>query len=83
MSKIVIAKQLAGKRIITNEGEEIGKLIDLDVQETTGKIEAILVEPNLDSQMARSMKKEDGLLVIPYGAVLNASDYIIVSKKDI
>lgn len=81
MPKIVVAKQLAGKKIITNDGEELGKLIDLDVQETTGKIESILVEPNLDNPMARAMKKDDGLLVIPYSAVLAASDHIIVDKK--
>lgn len=83
MPKIVIAKQLAGKKIITNDGEELGKLIDLDVQESTGKIESILVEPNLDNPTARGMKKDDGLLVIPYSAVLAASDHIIVDKKTV
>jgi len=83
MPKIVVAKQLAGKKIITNDGEELGKLIDLDVQETSGKIESILVEPNLDNGLARAMKKDDGLLVIPYSAVLAASDHIIVDKKTI
>lgn len=83
MPKVVIAKQLAGKKIITNDGEELGKLIDLDVQESTGKIESILVEPNLDNPAARGMKKEDGLLVIPYSSVLAASDHIIVDKKTV
>jgi len=83
MPKIVVAKQLAGKKIITNDGEELGKLIDLDVQETSGKIESILVEPNLDNGLARAMKKDDGLLVIPYSAVLAASDHIIVDKKTV
>lgn len=81
MPKVVIAKQLAGKKIITNDGEDLGKLIDLDVQENTGKIESILIEPNLDNATARAMKKEDGLLVIPYASVLAASDHIIVDKK--
>ena len=39
MVKIVIAKQLAGKKIITNDGEDLGRLIDLEVSEGTGKIE--------------------------------------------
>ena len=83
MPKVVVAKQLAGKKIITNDGEELGKLIDLDVQEQTGKIESILVEPNLDNALARGMKKEDGLLVIPYSSVLAASDHIIIDKKSV
>lgn len=82
MTKIVIAKQLAGKKIITNDGEELGKLIDLNVGEMSGKIETLLIEPNLDNQTARDMKKEDGLLQIPYESVLASSDHIIVDKKN-
>ena len=83
MVKIVIAKQLAGKKIITNDGEELGKLIDLDVQEISGKIQSLLVEPNLDNATARALGKEDGLLSVPYSSVLAASDHIIVDKKTI
>jgi sporulation protein YlmC with PRC-barrel domain len=83
MARIVIAKQLAGKKIITNDGEELGKLIDLSVQEQTGKIVEILVEPNLDNSTAREMRKDDGLLVISYEAVLAASDHVIVDKRNI
>jgi sporulation protein YlmC with PRC-barrel domain len=83
MTKIVIAKQLAGKKIITNDGEELGKLIDLEVQEVSGKMTNLLVEPNLDNATARGMSKEDGLLVIPYSSVLAASDHIVVDKKTI
>ncbi len=81
MTKIVIAKQLAGKKVITNDGEELGKLIDLNVHDVSGKIESMLVEPNLDNAMARAMSKEDGLLVIPYSSVLASSDHIIIDKK--
>jgi len=83
MAKIVVAKQLAGKKIITNDGEELGKLIDLTVHESNGKIEHILVEPNLDNPTARSMNKDDGLITITYEAVLASSDHIIVDKKNL
>lgn len=83
MVKIVTAKQLAGKKIITNDGEELGRLIDLEISENTGKIESLLLEPNLDNATARRLNKEDGLLVLPYSSVLAASDHIIVDKKTI
>ncbi len=83
MTKIVIAKQLAGKKIITNDGEELGKLIDLNVHDVSGKIESMLVEPNLDNGTARAMTKEEGLILIPYASVLASSDHIIVDKKAI
>ncbi len=83
MVKVVIAKQLAGKKIITNDGEELGRLIDLEISESTGKIENLLLEPNLDNPTARRLNKEDGLLVVSYSSVLAASDHIIVDKKTI
>ena len=83
MVKVVIAKQLAGKKIITNDGEELGRLIDLEISEATGRIENILLEPNLDNPTARRLNKEEGLIVLPYSAVLAASDHIIVDKKSI
>ena len=83
MAKIVIAKQLAGKKVITNDGEELGKLIDITVSESNGKMDHLLVEPNLDNATARDMHKDDGLLIIPYDAVLAATDHIIVDKKNL
>jgi sporulation protein YlmC with PRC-barrel domain len=83
MAKIFIAKQLAGKKIITNDGDDLGKLVDLEISEATGKIESIVVEPNLDNEMARRLKKEDGMLVIAYTTVLAAGDHIIIDKKGI
>ena len=83
MVKFVIAKQLAGKKIITNEGEDIGKLIDLYINELTGRIESLILEPNLDNATARAMRKEDGLIIVPYSAVLAASDHIIVDRKTV
>jgi sporulation protein YlmC with PRC-barrel domain len=84
MGKFAIAKQLAGKKLITNDGEEIGKLVDVEVNEVSGKMETILVEPNPDNQTARGMKKADGgYLHIKYNSVLAVSDHIIVDKKGV
>ena len=81
MGKFAIAKQLAGKRIITNEGDEIGRLVDVIINEVTGKMESLIIEPNPDNGVARSLKKEEGHARISYGAVLAVSDHIIVDKK--
>jgi len=83
MGKFVIAKQLAGKRIITNEGDDLGRLVDVTVNETTGKLEGILFEPNMDSPAARKMKREEGLTSLPYESVLAVGDHMIVDKKHV
>lgn len=79
MAKYAIAKQLAGKRIITTDGEELGRIVDLLVNELNGKIETVLVEPNPDNAMA--LKAADGVLSIPYSAVLDVKDVMVVDKR--
>ncbi|MFH1285229.1 MAG: PRC-barrel domain-containing protein [Candidatus Micrarchaeota archaeon] len=82
MGKFAIAKQLAGKKIITNDGEELGKLVDIYVNEVTGKMESLIIDPNPDNTSAMRMKKEgDGTLLVPYNAVLAVSDHVIIDKK--
>ena len=43
MPKYAIAKQLAGKRIITTDGEELGRVVDLFVNELNGKLESVII----------------------------------------
>ena len=82
MVKYAIAKQLAGKRIITTDGEELGRVIDLYLNEHTGKLESVLVEPNPDSSIAARAEKEGGGLInIPYASVLDVKDVMVVDRR--
>ncbi|MEM2908544.1 MAG: PRC-barrel domain-containing protein [Candidatus Bilamarchaeaceae archaeon] len=83
MVKYLVARQLSGRKIITNEGEEFGRLIDMNVNEVTGKIESLIAEPNPDNETATRLKKEDGLVYIAYDAVLAVGDYIIIDKRNV
>jgi len=82
MPKYLIARQLSGKKIVTNEGEDFGRLVDLNVNEVSGKIETLIVEPNPDSATASKMKKEDGMVHVQYDSVLAVGDFIIVEKRN-
>lgn len=83
MAKYLIARQLSGKKLVTNEGDDFGRLVDIEVNEVSGKIESMIVEPNPDNQTAAKMKKEDGMVHIPYESVLAVGDFIIVEKRNI
>lgn len=82
MGKYLIARQLSGKKVITNEGEDFGRLVDLNVNEVSGKIETLVLEPNPDSELASKMRKEDGMVLIPYESVLAVGDFVIVEKRN-
>lgn len=83
MVKYLIARQLSGRKIITNEGEDFGRLIDMNINEMTGKIESMVVEPNPDNEIATKLKREDGLVYIAYDSVLAVGDYVIVDKRNL
>jgi sporulation protein YlmC with PRC-barrel domain len=82
MSKYLIARQLSGKKLVTNEGEDFGRLVDIGVNEVSGRIEDLVVEPNPDSDLATKMRRDDGMLHIPYESVLAVGDFIIVEKRN-
>ncbi len=80
MPKYAIAKQLAGKRIITTDGEELGRVVDLYVNELNGKLESVIVEPNPDSTLA-TKAGSDGVMTIPYSSVLDVKDVMVVDRR--
>jgi len=81
MVKYAIAKQLAGKRVITTDGEELGRIIDLNVNELSGKLDSVVIEPNPDSSWAARMRQSGGLLSIPYSSVLDVKDVMVVDRR--
>ena len=83
MYKYTIARQLASKRIITNRGDEVGKLVDIIVSEVGGDIEFLVVEIDRNSRLLAKLGKVDKLIDIPYAAVTAVSDVFIVDEREL
>lgn len=83
MYKYTIARQLATKRVITNRGDEIGKLTDMTVEPTTGDIDSLIVEVDRDSKVAKRMDSKERTIYIPYSAVTAVSDVFIVDEREV
>lgn len=83
MYKYTIARQLATKRVITNRGDEVGKLTDLLVNEVTGEIETLLVEVDRDSKVIRRLNPKERVISVPYSAVTAVSDVFIVDEREL
>ena len=83
MYKYTIARQLATKRVITNRGDEVGKLLDLLVNEATGEIEHLLVEVDRESKVAKRIDVKDRIIEVPYSAVTAVSDVFIVDEREL
>jgi sporulation protein YlmC with PRC-barrel domain len=83
MVKYIIAKQLVGKKVVTNDGFDVGRLVDAEISEVTGKINTLLIEPNLDSEFASKLKSEGGQVRVPYNSVTAVNDYVVIDRKGV
>ncbi len=83
MYKYTIARQLASKRVITNRGDEVGKLVDIVVSEIGGDVEYLVVEVDRTSRLLSKLGKVDKLVEIPYASVTAVSDVFIVDEREI
>jgi sporulation protein YlmC with PRC-barrel domain len=83
MYKYAIARQLATKKLITNRGDNIGRLVDLMVNETTGEIVSILVEVDPTSKVVKQLEVQGNMLEVPYKSVLAVSDVFIVDERQL
>jgi len=81
--KYTIARQLATKKIITNRGDEVGKLIDLLVDEVSGDIEYLMIEVDRDSKLMKRFNPRERMIQIPYSAVTAVSDVFIVDEREL
>jgi sporulation protein YlmC with PRC-barrel domain len=83
MYKYTIARQLATKRVITNRGDEVGKLIDLMVNERTGEIEKLFIELDKESKIVKKINAKDKMIEVSYSAVTAVSDVFIVDEREL
>jgi sporulation protein YlmC with PRC-barrel domain len=77
----VLASDVRGKTVMSDEGLMIGRLRNIVVKEATGELEQVLVEPS-DDVDPRLFKRDDrGYLVFPFTAVKSVRDVIVISTQ--
>ncbi|MEM0094371.1 MAG: PRC-barrel domain-containing protein [Candidatus Micrarchaeaceae archaeon] len=83
MVKYIPAEQLVGREVVTTDGYDLGKFVDAELNEVTGKLTAIVLEPNVDSSYVNKLDIKDGKLKIPYASVMAVNDFIMIDRKQL
>ncbi|MGA3020750.1 MAG: PRC-barrel domain-containing protein [Candidatus Micrarchaeales archaeon] len=83
MVKYVIAEQLIGKEVVTNDGIDLGRFLDAELNEVTGKLTSLIVEPNAENDFVKKLDVKEGKLKVSYASVLAVNDYIVVDRKGV
>lgn len=82
MVKYVIAEQLVGKEVVTSDGFDLGKFVDAEVSENSGKLSTLIIEPNADSEYVSKLSLKSGKLSVPYTSVMAVNDFIVVDRRN-
>lgn len=82
MVKFIIAKELIGKKVVSTSGYDIGRLVDAEISQVTGKINHIVVEPSADSTLAKKLSADGGSIKVAYSAVTSVADYVMVDTRN-
>jgi sporulation protein YlmC with PRC-barrel domain len=83
MARYMLARQLSGRKVISNEGEDLGRVVDVAINEVSGAMEYIVLDPNHDSPTVSKLKKVNTKAYLPFETVMAVSDYVVVDKRHI
>ena len=83
MVKYVIAEQLIGKEVVTSDGMDLGRFLDAELNEVTGKLTSLILEPNAENEFVKKLDVKDGKLKVPYASVVAVNDFIVIDRKGV
>lgn len=70
-------------RILTDRGLRVGTIFDLEVEEETGDVETLIVEPESKEIAQNLSTDDDGHALVPFSAVVAIRDYIVIAEKNL
>ena len=75
--KPLLGKRVRSKRVISDNGEEVGEILDVTF-ETNGKLLSLIVRPVPELKNADAYVNGDGLLEVPFESVKAVGRYVVV-----
>jgi sporulation protein YlmC with PRC-barrel domain len=76
----VFARSLSRKKIMSNDGKLIGTLKNIRVDFDSGHVQEIIIHPDQTFATDGFTMEDDNLLIIPFEAVKDIKDYIVVDR---
>ena len=78
------SKQLIGKTVVSKAGKRFGEVGDIIFETRSGElIHMVLQNPTSYTDKLELEKNKEGLILIPFSAVIAIGDFMVVSEEDI
>jgi sporulation protein YlmC with PRC-barrel domain len=76
----IFARTLSRKKVMSNDGKLIGTLKNIRVDFDSGQVLEMIVHPDQTFVTDGYTLEDDKLLIIPFEAVKDIKDYIVVDR---
>lgn len=77
----IFESELRGKTVMSDEGTYLGILRNTTVNERTGDLTSLLVEPSDEIDVRLYHQDPEGRLVFPFDSVRSVRDVVVVSTR--
>ncbi|MBC7110243.1 MAG: PRC-barrel domain-containing protein [Archaeoglobi archaeon] len=77
----VYLKKIINKKVMGNDGSEIGTLKNVTAELETGDLSEMVVHLNENSSGQRRYRAEGGYIYIPFSSLRSIRDYIVVDVR--
>lgn len=75
----ILASDLRGKTAMSDDGMMLGRLRNVNVNDRTGELDQVLVEPSSDVDPRLYTRDDRGYLVFPFDNVRSVRDVIVIA----
>lgn len=77
----VMENELRGRKVMSNEGLYLGIIRNITVDERTGKLLDLIVEPSDKIDPRLYHQNEEGYLLFPFETVKSVKDVVVLSEE--
>jgi len=78
----VLANELKGKTVMSDDGLKLGRLRNIEMNQRTGDLTDVLIEPSGDVDPRLFKRDERGYLIFPFENVQAVRDVVIMNTAE-
>ncbi len=77
----VMENEIRGKKVMSHEGLYLGIIKNITVDEKTGKLIDLIVEPSDKIDPRLYHQNEEGYLIFPFDSVKSVKDVVVLGEE--
>ncbi|KAA0004392.1 MAG: PRC-barrel domain protein [Thermoplasmata archaeon] len=77
----VMENEIRGKKVMSSEGLYLGIIRNINVDEKTGKLVDLIVEPSDKIDPRLYNQNDEGYLIFPFDSVKSVKDVVVLGEE--